>query len=94
MLTWNVSYHCKPGQRDSFYKALKDLGIRASSLKEEGNRGYDFFFSAENPDLLLLVEIWTNPAMQEAHCKTEIFAGLQALKARFVDKVSIDKFNC
>ena len=33
MLTWNVTYHCKPGRRDDFYQALCDLGIRASSLK-------------------------------------------------------------
>ena len=31
MLTWNVTYHCKPGKRDAFYKALCDLGTRAVS---------------------------------------------------------------
>ena len=33
MLTWNVTYHCKSGQREAFYQALCDLGIRANSLK-------------------------------------------------------------
>lgn len=37
MLTWNVTYHCKPGQRDAFYQALCGLGIRANSLGEPGN---------------------------------------------------------
>ena len=40
MLTWNVTYHCKSGQREAFYQALCDLGIRANSLKEEGNLKY------------------------------------------------------
>ena len=92
MLTWNVSYHCKPGQRDTFYKALFDLGVRANSLSEEGNRGYDYYFSAEDPDCLLLVETWTEPALQERHCGTELFARLQALKGQYVDRVVIDKF--
>ena len=93
MLTWNVTYHCKPGQRENFYHALCDLGVRENSIHEEGNLKYDYFFAAEAPDDLLLVEAWTEQSLQDAHCSTEIFAQLQALKARYCDSVSIDKFN-
>lgn len=62
MLTWNVTYHCKSGQREAFYQALCDLGIRANSLKEEGNLKYDYFLAAEAPEDLLLVESWTTPS--------------------------------
>ena len=64
MLTWNVTYHCKPGQRDAFYKALCDLGIRENSIHEEGNLKYDYFFDAQDPDALLLV------AGQSQLCRT------------------------
>ena len=67
MLTWNVTYHCKKGQREAFYQALCELGIRASSLAEAGNCRYDYYFAAEAPDDLLLVESWTSPALQQAH---------------------------
>lgn len=93
MLTWNVTYHCNPGQREAFYQALCGLGIRANSLQEEGNVKYDYFFAAEAPDDLLLVETWTTPELQTAHCSTEMFARLQAVKAQFCASVSIDKFN-
>lgn len=93
MLTWNVTYHCKKGQREAFYKALCELGIRANSQKEEGNLGYNYFFAAEAPDDLLLVESWTSPELQQAHCRTEIFAKLQTLKAQFCTGVDIEKFN-
>ena len=93
MLTWNVTYHCKSGQRDAFYKALCDLGVRENSIHKEGNLKYDYFFDAQDPDALLLVESWTEPALQDAHCKTEVFAKLQALKAQHCDNVTIDKFN-
>ena len=46
MLTWNVTYHCKPGQREAFYQALCDLGVRSNSNQEEGNVKYDYFFAA------------------------------------------------
>lgn len=93
MLTWNVTYHCKPGQRDAFYQAVIDLGVRENSIHEEGNVKYDYFFDAQDPDALLLVETWTTPALQAAHCQTKTFAKLQALKARHCDHVTIDKFN-
>ena len=93
MLTWNVTYHCKPGQRDAFFQALCQLGVRNNSIHEEGNLKYDYFFDAQNTDALLLVESWTSPELQQVHCGTEIFAQLQALKAQFCDNVHIDKFN-
>ena len=93
MLTWNVTYHCRPGQREPFYEALCELGIRANSRAEAGNLGYDYYFAAEAPDDLLLVESWESPALQKAHCETEIFAELQALKASFCEGVEIDKFT-
>lgn len=93
MLTWNVTYHCKPGQREAFYQVLQDLGVRANSLTEEGCRQYDYFFSAQDPDVILLVESWTAPECQQAHCETEVFAKLQAQKAQYVDHTTIDKFT-
>lgn len=93
MLTWNVTYHCKPGQREAFYRALCDLGIRANSVGEEGNLKYDYFFAAEDADALLLVETWTEPALQQAHCQTALFAKLQEIKVQYCESVSIDKFN-
>lgn len=93
MLTWNVTYHCKPGQRAAFYQALCDLGIRENSKAEAGNCGYDYYFAAEAPDDLLLVETWTTPELQQAHCQTELFTRLQACKAQFCDGVEIEKFN-
>ena len=93
MLTWNVTYHCKSGQRDAFFQALCNLGVRNNSIHEEGNLKYDYVFDAQNTDALLLVESWTSPELQQVHCETEIFAQLQALKAQFCDNVHIDKFN-
>ena len=93
MLTWNVTYHVKPGKRDAYYAALCELGVRANSYQEEGCLKYDYYFSAEHPDQLLLVETWIEPEFQAAHCQTEMFAKLGALKAEFCDDVTIDKFN-
>ena len=64
-----------------------------NSIHEEGNLKYDYFFDAQDPDALLLVESWTTPELQKVHCETEVFAKLQALKAQYCETVTIDKFN-
>ena len=64
-----------------------------NSQAEAGNGRYDYYFAAEAPDDLLLVETWTTPELQQAHCQTETFARLQALKAQFCDGVEIEKFT-
>lgn len=93
MLTWNVTYHTKPGHRDAFYQAICRLGVRDLSLRETGNRKYDYYFDAQDENALLLVESWNTPADQEAHTKTDTFAALQALKSEHCASVTIDKFD-
>ena len=93
MLTWYVTYHCKKGQRAAFYQGLCDLGVREASRAEFGNLRYEYYLSAEKEDDLLLVESWTNPSFQKAHCQTERFQKLQELKARYCRRVEIDKYN-
>ena len=46
MLTWNVTYHCKPGKREEFFKAISALGVRAHSNSEAGNVKYDYLESS------------------------------------------------
>ena len=93
MLTLNVTYTCKPGQRDAFYKELCDLGARAISNSEKGNHMYDYFFDAQNPDVLFLLEKWETAEDLAAHCSTESFAKLQALKGVYCADVKLDRYE-
>ena len=93
MLTWNVTFHTRPGRREAFYRAVCDLGVPALSRSEQGNRGYDYYFSAEDENALLLVETWESPEDQAAHARTEVFAKLQELKARECENVTVAKFT-
>ena len=93
MLTLYVTYHCKTGQRDAFYRALCELGVSEGSRAERGNLRYDYYFSAEQEDDLLLIESWTDQDCQSEHSKTERFQRLQELKARFCEQVEIDRQN-
>ena len=93
MLTLNVYYRCKSGQREAFYQELCDLGARAASIVEAGNGKYDYFFDAQDPDVLMLVEYWETHEHWVAHSSTETFAKLQALKGVYCEDVKVDRFE-
>ena len=93
MLLLNVTYTMKPGMRDTFLKEVQAQGILDAVRQEDGCLQYAYYLPAQEDDTLLLVEMWTEPALQQAHCQTEIFARLQALKTEFCENVTIDKFG-
>ena len=93
MLTLNVYYRCKSGQREAFHKELSELGTRAVSMTEAGFVKYDYYFDAQDPDVLLLVESWESQEALTAHSSTETFAKLQALKGVYCTDVKLDRFE-
>ena len=46
MPVFHVTFKCRPGMREAFLEKLKAEGIVAACRGEEGNLGYDYYFSA------------------------------------------------
>ena len=56
MLLLLVKYTAKPGGGEKFVREITASGILNTVRAEDGCEGYDYYFSAENPDTVLLVE--------------------------------------
>ena len=52
-----VHYFVKDGKRDEFYSAVLESGIAEASRAEEGNEKYDYYFSPNNENEVLLIRI-------------------------------------
>lgn len=88
-----VHYFLKPGMRDKFYKAVLEQGIAAASRAEEGNEKYEYYFSPDNEDELLLLEIWKSEEAVHLHGQTEHFARLGELKKEYVTETVIHRYE-
>lgn len=64
-------YHVQPGRAVEVIDLLGKLA--EASLKEEGNRGYQYFRSATDPDELLIVERYVDAAALAVHRASEHF---------------------
>ena len=94
MLVYNVTFQCRPGQRETFLEALRAEGIDAASRAEEGNLQYDWFRAVDAPDDLLLIEKYRDEAAVAAHVRSAHVARLVELKERYVDELILEQYEC
>ena len=92
MLVFNVTFRCRPGKREEFLEKLRAEGIDAACCGEAGNAGYDYYFSAENPDDLLLVEKWQDAAAVGSHARQPHMARMDELKAEYVEDLILEMY--
>ena len=58
---------------------------------EDGCEGYDYYFSAESPDAVMLVEKWASAKQQEAHLQTAHMAELMKIKEKYILNTAVEK---
>ncbi len=92
MYILHVTYTVKPGEKESFVKAIADAGIDAASRAEDGCRQYDYFYAAQAEDQVLLVEVWDSVEAQQAHTQTAHFKQLGGIKEQYVIDTAIAKY--
>jgi len=81
-----VGIKAKEGQAEAYLREVREKGLHEKTLLEPGCHQYDFFRSAEDPDLVLLVEKWESEEAFQGHLQGEnlkVFVELQ--KAYTVD---------
>lgn len=88
-----VSYQCREGRREDFLKVILEEGIRQACLKEPGNISYDYFFSAQNENELLLVERWEDPEALERHHHFPHFRRLGEMKEEYVAETRVERYS-
>ena len=88
-----VHYFLKDGKREEFYRTLMESGIAAASRAEKGNEKYDYFYSPDNKNELLLIELWTSEEVLKQHWETEHFKALGELKKKYVADTVISRYE-
>ena len=79
-----VKYHAKPGCRESFVRQVVEEGILTLIREEKGCLAYDYYFSAQDADELLLIERWESAAHQRVHMEQPHMARLREIKDKYI----------
>ena len=84
MLNLLVLYKAENGEMlRRFYEEVKAAGIIEKSREEAGNLRYDYFFSADKENEILLVEKWESQESQKEHSGLPHFAELGKIKEKY-----------
>lgn len=84
MTNYYVTYRLPDtAARDGYLREVQEQGIMEKSRTEEGCIRYAYFYPTDSDTDLFLWEQWESREHQAAHCKTEHFAALGELKAKY-----------
>ena len=79
-----VVYHAKPGGREMFVRTLVEQGVLTAIRNEPGCLAYDYYFSAQDENELLLIERWESAAHQRVHMEQPHMARLREVKDKYI----------
>lgn len=86
-------YHAKPGGRELFVRTLVEQGVLTAIRSEPGCVAYDYYFSAQDENELLLIERWESEAHQRVHMQQPHMDAVRAAKAQYIDSTELGKFR-
>ena len=97
-ITINIRYTAENGNVRKYVEEMESSGIAAKIRAVEGCLGYDYFYPADDPNGLLLIDSWadqaalnryhSSPAMQEAAALREKY-GLGGRTVRMFTPVTL-----
>ena len=88
-----VKFKCIEGKREAFVKRVRDDGILAAILAEDGCYRYDYFYSESDPTELVLIEAWESLAHQQAHLAQPHMDTLRSFKGEYITSTEIKEFT-
>ena len=90
-LTLYVRYTAKDGCREAFVREIVETGILTLIRQEAGCLAYDYYFSAQDENVVLLIERWESAEHQRIHMQQPHMTRLRELKAQYIDDTAMGK---
>ena len=92
MYTIYVKFKCFPGKREAFVKRVRDEGVLDAIRAEDGCHCYDYYFSEEDENEIMLIEAWETKHHQEVHIGQSHMATLRSFKGEYVEETKLGEF--
>ena len=88
-----VSFNCLPDKREAFVKRVREEGILDAVRAEKGCVKYEYFYSEEDKNLLLLIEAWETKEDQVVHIGQPHMARLREFKGEYIETTTLKEFD-
>ena len=92
MYTIYVIFKCYTGKREAFVKRVREEGVLDAIRAEDGCHRYDYYFSEEDENEIMLIEAWETKHHQEVHIGQPHMATLRSFKDEYVMSTKLGEF--
>ena len=92
MITINIYYKGENGNAKRFADEMTKSGLVDEIRNEEGNLGYSYFFSSDDPDVVLLIDKWGDQAAIDAHHSSPMMQDILRLREKYDLSMKVERF--
>ena len=92
-ITMNLYYTGTDGNARKFVEEMESSGTADAIRAEEGNLRYDYFFSAADPETVLLIDSWASQEAIDAHHATPMMQTIAALREKYDLHMSAERYS-
>ena len=93
MYTIYVVFKCFEGKREAFVERVRRECVLDAIRAEDGCRRYDYYYSEENANELLLIEAWESKNHQQVHLAQPHMDTLRGFKGEYIETTTIGEFE-
>ena len=91
-VTMNLYYTGTNGNARKFVEEMEFSGTADAIRAEKGNLRYDYFFSAADPETVLLIDSWTSQEAIDAHHATPMMQTIASLREKYDLHMSAERY--
>ncbi len=92
-LTVNIYYTGTDGSARKFAEEMKKSGLVEQIRAETGNLRYEYFWAMDDPETVLLIDVWTDEKALDLHHKSPMMKEIAALREKYRLKMRVQKFQ-
>lgn len=91
-LTVNIYYSGENGAARKFADEMTTSGTVAAIRDEPGNLQYEYFYPAERPETVLLIDSWEDQEAIDLHHATPMMATIARLREKYDLHMEVRRF--
>lgn len=91
-ISMNLFYTGTNGSAREFVREMEESGTAGKIRAEEGNLGYTYYFSDQDPETVLLVDRWENQQALDRHHASQMMQTILQLRDKYHLTVSAQRY--
>lgn len=88
----NIYYTGTNGSARAFAEEMVSSGIVAEIRAKNGNRRYEYFYPADDPETVLLIDEWSNQDALDEHHQSATMRRIAELRDKYDLHMRVERF--